>query len=353
MKYGLYYFRNTHNLGDDMWAYAQSLFYPHIDYLIDNTSVYKFKSKNDEDVATIIGAFVEPRNYEWCFLPPSNVIPFFVGAYFRSTMWEFLQNEQIVKYMKAYAPVGARTTTTTRFSDLGIDSYYSGCVTLTLPELKKNKGGYICLVDVPEYVEKYVRDVVGEKSEIKIITHDLPNLGQDVYLNHRNLSITDRFNKIKELLQVYADAKLVVTSKLHCALPCLTQKTPVCLTLPKDGKGIVDMHDRMECFFELFNMCWYEDFKEGSVRYDFQNPPANPDKYLVYRDVINKNIHDFILQCENGQVARKEVFTEKERLEILVEILENKVYQLKNVVDGKNQMIERIGGGGIKTSKTS
>lgn len=346
MKYGVYYFKNTHNIGDDIWAYAQSLFYPHIDYLIDNTSVYKFRSENDEDVATIIGAFVEPRNYEWCFFPPSNIIPFFVGAYFRSTMWEFLQNEQMIRYMKEFAPIGTRTTTITKFLDLGIDAYYSGCITLTLPEMeKKDGGGFICLVDVPEYVEDYVKKKVGSNVEIKIITHDLPNLGKEIFLKHRELSIEERFEKVRELIQVYADARCVVTSKLHCALPCLTQHTPVLLTLPKDGCGIVDMYERMHCFFELFHMCWYEDFRNGSVEYDFKNPPDNPNTYLHYRESLIERISKFISDCEKGSVGRKEVFNEEERLRTLTEILEDKVLQLKGVVDFKNRVIEEKRGG--------
>lgn len=354
MKYGVYYFKNTHNIGDDIWAYAQSLFYPHIDYLIDNTSVYKFRSENDEDVATIIGAFVEPRNYEWCFFPPGNIIPFFIGAYFRSTMWEFLQNEPIVRYMKEFAPIGTRMTTTTNFDALGIDSYYSGCITLTLPEMKKMNGGYICLVDVPEYVEYYVRQTVGSNIEIKIITHELTNLGQEVFLKHRELCIEERFKKVRELIQIYADARCVVTSKLHCALPCLTQHTPVLLALPRDGCGIVDMYERMECFFELFNMCWYEDFREGSVEYDFRNPPDNPNTYLKYRESLIGHIGGFISDCEKGNVTRREVFDEEERLKILTDILEDKVFQLKGVVDCKNRVIEeKRGGGGTKTSTAS
>lgn len=341
MKYGVYYFRNTHNIGDDIWAYAQSLFYPHIDYLIDNTSIYKFRSKNDEDVATIIGAFVEPRNREWCFLPPSNVIPLFVGAYFRSTMWEFLQNEQIIRYMKAFEPIGTRTTTNVpKFTDLGIDAYYSGCITMTLPEVEKRNGGYICLVDVPEYVEDYVRKIVGSNIEIKIITHDLPNLGEELFLKHRELSIEERFKKVRELIQIYADARYVVTSRLHCALPCLTQHTPVLLTVPRDGCGIVEMYDRMQCFFELFNMCWYEDFRNGSVDYDFKNPPDNPNTYLNYRESLTKQIREFISDCEKDNITRKEIFSEEERLRILTEILEDKVFQLKGIVDFKNRVIE-------------
>ena len=155
----------------------------------------------------------------------------------------------------------------------------------------------------------------------------------------------ERFKKGRELIQLYADSRCVVTSKLHCALPCLTQHTPVLLALPRDGCGIVDMYERMECFFELFNMCWYEDFREGSVEYDFRNPPDNPNTYLKYRESLIGHIGGFISDCEKGNVTRREVFDEEERLKILTDILEDKVFQLKGVVDCKNRVIEEKGGG--------
>ena len=343
MKYGLYYFKDTHNIGDDIWAYAQSLFYPHIDHLIDKTTVYKFKSDDDEEVATIIGAFVEPRNYEYCFFPPKNIVPLFVGAYFRSAMWELLENKSFIKYLKAYEPIGVRTTSA-EFLDLGVEAYFSGCVSLTLPEMDKNVGKYICLVDVPEPIEKIIRDKVGNNYEIKVLTHELSQIGEEVYQEHRNLSIDKRFDMVKELLQIYADATLVITTKLQCALPCLTQHTPVLFTLPRNGEGIVDMFERMECFYDMFNMCWYDEMEDYLLEYDLFDPPQNPDTYMKYRCDLQKNIGMFISQCENGQIHSKEVYTESERMEIMSDILEHRVYQLNSIVDNKDDIIEEKNG---------
>ena len=96
----------------------------------------------------------------------------------------------------------------------------------------------------------------------------------------------------------------------------------------------------MQCFFELFNMCWYEDFRNGSVDYDFKNPPDNPNTYLNYRESLTKQIREFISDCEKDNITRKEIFSEEERLRILTEILEDKVFQLKGIVDFKNRVIE-------------
>ncbi len=295
MKYGLWYYKNTHNIGDDIWAYAQSLFYPHIDYLIDNTEVYKFKSENNEEVATIVSAFVEPYNFEYGFFPPSNIIPFFIGAYFRSTLWELLANDYMRNYLKAYEPIGIRSKVHVKqFKDLGIDAYYSGCVTLTLPTVEKVKGDYICLVDVPEFIIDYVKNKVKNRFEIKVMTHILPKIGEDVFLKHRELPINERFEVVKEIISIYSGAHCVITSNLHTALPCLTQNTPVLFTYPRDGRGIADLDTRISDNLFLLNSNYYEDFKENKVEYDFIDPPLNPKEYLGLREELIKSCNNFI-----------------------------------------------------------
>lgn len=346
MKYGLYYYKNTKVLGDDFWAYAQSLFYPHIDYLIDNTTIYKFKSKNDEMVATIMSAFIEPMNHEWGFLPPSNILPLFVGSYFRSTMWEYLENSIVQEYLRANAPIGVRSRgNVERLKECNIKAFFSGCITLTLPQMEKTSGNYICCVDVPDYVIDYVKKTVGDRFEIKVLTHKIWQWNEEEQREHENASIDDRFKKVVRFLQIYANAHCVITSRLHCALPCLTQHTPVLLTVPKDGEGIVDMNDRMGDFFELFHMQYYEDFLSDSITYDFISPPANSDNWKKYRDDVDNYVRDFIERCEHGNAQINPVYTETERLEQLTDILETKVIQLKKVVDDKNRYIRKLTSG--------
>lgn len=343
LKYGLYYYKNTHNIGDDIWAYAQSLFYPRIDYLIDNTDVYKFKSDNNEDVATIIGAFVEPYNHEYSFMPPANIIPHFIGAYFRSTIWELLSHDSLKTYLKAYEPIGLRSKKhVDLLASLGIKAYYSGCVTLTLPAFEKANGGYICMVDVPDFIVDYVRDKVKNRFEIKVMTHILPKISEAIFLKHRELPIDERFEPVKQILRTYSSAHCVVTSNLHTALPCLTQNTPVLFTYPRDGKGITDMETRISDNLFLLHSNHYEDFLEKKVTYDFINPPPNPTAYLSYRKEVIKSCSEFIENCENGTVINKFPYSEKDRTEYLIDILQEKVRQLKYVVDLKNARIKSL-----------
>ncbi|MCQ2522899.1 MAG: polysaccharide pyruvyl transferase family protein [Lachnospiraceae bacterium] len=308
MKYGLYYFKETHNIGDDIWAFAQSLFYPHIDYLIDNQSVYKFQTDQDEIVATIISAFVESWNNEIHFLLPESILPFFIGSYFKPTMWDYLKNEAMVRYLRQFQPIGVRSTSNVeRLSAMGVNSYFSGCISLTLPSFKNDctKNKYICCVDVNDEVVQYVKDKTrGENIEIKRFSHDVLRWNETEKEKYFSMNQIERFELVKEYIDLYANAHCVVTSRLHCALPCLSQKTPVLLVLPRDGRGVSDMEDRMSSYYSMLHVCYDDNFANHTVEYDFKQPPLNSDDYVKYRDLLNNNIQQFINQCENGEINK-------------------------------------------------
>lgn len=330
MKYGLYYYKNTHNLGDDIWAYAQSKLLPSIDYLIDNTTAYAFHSVNHEKVASIIGAFVEPYNFEYSFLWSSDILPFFCGSYFRPTMFELFEKKCMIEYMKAYEPIGCRSMVMVDLlKEKGVEAYFSGCVSLTLPKVENEKENYICLVDVCDEVEEKIR----EKCDgLKIIrtTHTIADVD-----GHSRLSIYDRFNIVEKQLEIYSKARCVITSRLHAALPCLTQDTPVLLVLPHTDKiGVNDITTRIQDYFPMLNHCHEEDFISGKYEYNFNDVPPNPKIWLKYREGILGSCRKFVDQCENNIFTDIEIDTSTK-----IEILENKIIQLKNVVDQKNNLL--------------
>lgn len=53
MKYGLIYYKNTHNLGDDILSYVGKKFLPKVDYYIDREHLDVFIPDEKEYVATI------------------------------------------------------------------------------------------------------------------------------------------------------------------------------------------------------------------------------------------------------------------------------------------------------------
>ena len=62
-------------------------------------------------------------------------------------------------------------------------------------------------------------------------------------------------------------------------------------------------------------------------------------EYLPLRTKLINSCNEFIENCENGTVVNKFPYSENERQEYLIEILHEKVRQLKFVVDSKNERI--------------
>lgn len=127
---------------------------------------------------------------------------------------------------KVNAPVGCRDEATwAKMQENSIDSFISGCMTITM-ERRKNEpfNGKVFLVDAPEGIEKYIPPEL--KEQIEYVTHEVPvqlkNSSEEECIRLEILS--------RELLNRYRnEAVLVITSRLHCAGPCLGLGIPVIL----------------------------------------------------------------------------------------------------------------------------
>ena len=129
-----------------------------------------------------------------------------------------------MSYLKDHAPVGGRDSTTTSFfRDKGILTFLSGCMTMTFKLKIKRPNDYtngkIYIVDVPqETLVKFVPRFILEKA---------------VFLSHKALdeAIVDdgvmRYKTAYAMLSKYAKARLVITSRLHVAMPSVAMGTPV------------------------------------------------------------------------------------------------------------------------------
>jgi hypothetical protein len=86
----------------------------------------------------------------------------------------------------------------------------------------------------------------------KIISDDL--LKSAIYINQEppanRYNDEEKFAMAEDLLNQYAKAKLVITSRIHCALPCLAMGTPVIFINGFDS--FVDSC-RFDGILELFN----------------------------------------------------------------------------------------------------
>ena len=158
-----------------------------------------------------------------------------------------------------------------------MDSYFSGCLTLTLerPPAEFNED-LVVLCDVPEPVQQHISDRTGKRIE---------------HVSHIDFATKDRearFAQAERLLALYARASCVVTTRLHCALPCTAIGTPVLLldTAPDQ--------ERFSGLNDFTRHTAVEEFLAGRVEFDVNRPAPNPDRHLPFRAALIDRARGFI-----------------------------------------------------------
>lgn len=303
MNYGIVIHSTTQNIGDDIQTYAASKLVPRVDYVIEREKINSFKSKNNEPVCVIMGAWYMWKKYNW---PPSaNIIPIFVGFHYTSHITNMLSGFDVDtefldniggEYLKAYEPIGCRDTHTMKLlGQKGIDVEFSGCVTLTLPKQDKNpkREKYICLVDLDADVERSIREKLNFLGYKFVPTTHL--------VDYRNAvtSLDEKFEKVEKLLKLYQNAEIIFTRRLHCLLPCLAMEVPV--TLVSDDK------------LDFPRFAPYDSW----VNKVDKNTIINKD-YIINTDINAKNLYalktkdkllstikEFIHRAENGEAVQQ------------------------------------------------
>lgn len=203
MKYGLLVFKETDNIGDDIQAYAAERFLPKVDYYIDRESLNVFMPNNQERVAMIMNAWYMYNKFT---LPPSPYIePLFVSVHFSKS--DFFQIEDdcldasVKNYFNQFGKVGCRDNSTRRIlENKGIETYFSGCLTLTIePQAKISKENIIYCVDVSEEIVKKV-EKLNVSCHIKKKTHDIEP-------KKSGFCWSDRKRRVENLLVEYQSAR--------------------------------------------------------------------------------------------------------------------------------------------------
>lgn len=293
MKYGIIWYKKTGNIGDDIQTYAAEQFVPKVDYIIERENISNFKSMNEEPVAVIMNAWWLWKKWNW---PPSKyIVPKLISMHitdFTVTNWGTPLKYEFLKgigkdYLNAYGPVGARDNDTVKIlKKYKIQTFFSGCLTLTLPKQKRKRTKkYICLVDVDDDIENYVRELLKDKNIIiKIITHDLS-------VDNEKLSWKKRKENVEELLTIYQNSRLVITSRLHALLPCLAMEVPT-LLIRDDIKN-----SRFDPYINLSHHLTKKQFLKNG--YDIMNPLKNKKDYLKIRNSLIKEVNGFIDKMKN------------------------------------------------------
>ncbi len=207
-KYGVIW-APTPNIGDDIQTLAAINFLQKKrvnDYVLVNRE--ELNSYSGEPINVLMnGWFIHNINH----YPPSDKIkPIFIS--FHIARPKLIQRN--INYFKKYEPIGCRDQATVNlFKEHGIDAYFTGCLTLFFDtHIKKSNKKYF--VDVNTDCD-YIPNV---KINLKLFK-DFETVKHDTF-KHGHKDIETRLELAKELLSKYSSASLVVTTRLHCALPC-------------------------------------------------------------------------------------------------------------------------------------
>ena len=321
------------NIGDYIQICAAEQFMPSINLTIERDQLNQ--GLKNKTLIILNGWFTnQPDNWP----PNKNLCPLFVSFHLQpDSAKKILSKQQNINYFKKHQPVGCRDyKTVTMLQEKGIKAYFSYCLTSTLDikykSIKKRKG--VCIVD-PLYsqdigiIKKFslkklifsppfkklfkLKDVVFPKSKIEdFVPKDVIIRSEKIehYINGE----TDHnvlMSLAKNLLNKYAGAKLVITSRIHCAIPCLSLGTPVLFIL----KGLSDEDQHMSRFrgiLDHINILTLQNKEELNTLFgkkmncyhpneiDWDNPPKNPLTFKKLAEDLKKKCYEYISHQHNA-----------------------------------------------------
>lgn len=256
-------FANTSNLGDDVQTIAQMQFIPKgaKTIVVDRENLDKEKRRCN----VIMNGWWMHNDTN--FPPHRNVNPLYIAFHVEK---KGLVSQRAIEHYKKYEPIGCRDLHTTKLlKKKGVDAYFSGCLTLTLKNPFTNpKRDKIYIVDahlsskvtypwgsndlLQKLIPKYIRD------QAEYIEHEIPESIDKDDMYARQKYVQDN------LLNKYAQARLVITSRLHCALPCVAYNTPAIVLF--SGLHTDNRYGGLKNYVHGYSSI------EDNVDFDFENP---------------------------------------------------------------------------------
>lgn len=205
------------NIGDVLQGMVAKAFLPE-DALVADREALEDMDKTQEALLLANGWYM--HSYDK-FPPPPNVKPVYVSVHVAKAT--FLNHKRVRDHFKQHAPIGCRDQKTLKlFLGWGIPAYYSGCLTTTTRQrapINNTGQGEVLLVDnidtpVPDDVVAKLEQLLG--TSLIRISHDPENIEGSIE------EYAERCEAHMDyLLDRYCKARLIITTKIHCALPCL------------------------------------------------------------------------------------------------------------------------------------
>lgn len=180
-----------------------------------------------EPVKLVMQAYFAEAYGYYPFPWSKKITPIFLGFHLNSTnnSRKIFMKKGIYKDLKPFEPIGCRDRNTRDFLiSKGINAYFSGCMTLTMDKREKApENGKIFVVDLYKQALKRLPKEISDKADFSI-TH-IYKWNKDKITQEDAIEFE---NRAREILEIYkTQAALVITSRIHVAMPCIAMGIPV------------------------------------------------------------------------------------------------------------------------------
>jgi hypothetical protein len=269
----------SNNLGDYIQSIATKEIIGEDSIGLDRENLHIYNGSN---VYLIMNGWFMQNSENW---PPSDKItPFFISFHINPIAKDNLLSKKGLEYFQKHEPIGCRDMYTQNLlQKKGINSYFSGCLTLTLRNKKKDfkKEGVLIIGALDRLKPKIdIKNLFNEliKYPYKFFKYNRSKKRLDDFILNKGFSkvtyksqIIDLHKNVdkqrnllaNEQLNLIAKSKLVITSRLHVALPAIAYGTKVIFL--KDGLEHINHQSRLKGISDYFYCCKSEDLNTLSL----------------------------------------------------------------------------------------
>ncbi len=278
---------NSDNLGDFIQSIAAAAFLDENPVFLDRDQLHLGTSTPTQLILN--GWFME-QPHHW---PPGpGIIPLFLSFHINPTAQKQMLSPEGIAYLQKHAPIGCRDHYTLQLLQKHqISAYFSGCLTLSLnrqgfsrpqqapqepyillcsalerlnPKNNPSASGLGGLLDRLKNLQRAVLFQRANKrleSFLEQAQHPVVRRSQIVSVEKH--SKEERLALAEEQLQWIAHAKLVISSRIHTALPAVAMGIPVLFL--SDGLEHPNQQSRLEGLTQLFHSCKTSDLAEVNL----------------------------------------------------------------------------------------
>lgn len=215
MRSGIFTFE-TPNLGDDLQSLVAAHLRPRQSFFLRREWIWR--RQTPEPVSILMNYWF--TSGRMLLAPHSSVAPIYHGF---SMGKEAMLKWGWLKHLKSHEPIGCRDTATVRtLQAVGIEGYWSGCATMFLGAWYKpvrNSDGPVLFIDVPPSAEPLIPRALTERA-VRLSNACPESLRRDPLR---------RQARIARINDVIRTASMIVTKRLHTALPAASFGIPVVL----------------------------------------------------------------------------------------------------------------------------